>query len=78
MGRKAVTLTINRTAYTVKAYNTEEKREETFTLLKDEHLPEHYVEISREPAGRCRTTYRMKPEEFMTLCDDIDEKFIGY
>lgn len=72
MRQKAVTLKVNRTAYYVKAYNTEEKREEKYTLLKGEHLPEHYVEISREPAGRCRTTYRMNPEEFMKLCDDVD------
>ena len=76
MMRKVMTLTVTRDAYSVKVYNTEEKREETFTLLKGEHLPERYVEISREPAGRCRTTYSMKSDVFMTLCDDIDVKFI--
>lgn len=76
MREKVVKLVVNRAVYRVKFYNTKEKREETFTLMKDEHLPEHYIEISREPAGHCKTTYRMKAEEFMKLCDDVDAELI--
>lgn len=60
--QKVVKPTVNRAAYSVRVYNTDEMREETFTLMEGDHLPERYVEIGREPAGQCRTTCRMKSE----------------
>lgn len=75
MRRKPVKLVVNDQVYKVTVYDTVNKCEDIVRLISGDTLPDTYAVIRKEKDGRCRRTYRMEPEKFRFLCEDIDIEF---